>query len=260
MSDIFKLSVSKTATFETCKAKYKFSYILRLPKKEFEYHTLGRFVHKVLEEFHLTIINGFSGNYSKLMSEVYKSALTEYRHKLSEASKKEAFEIVDKYLKRFIINGGSEAQKVISVEKSFNIEIRPHLILNGMIDRVQIDNDGIYHVVDYKTTKSLSYIKDDKLQLLTYAYVLLCENPQIDRVRTSYIMLRHNSDFITDEFSKEKILQIKEIYEDYADKISAEQKWDPNPTKLCRYCDFISSCPTGKNFVSKDFDSGKMEW
>src|SRR5690606_681164 len=51
-----KLSVSKVKTFDSCKAKYKYSYIEKLPKKEFEFHIFGTFCHDVLENFHLKLI------------------------------------------------------------------------------------------------------------------------------------------------------------------------------------------------------------
>jgi DNA-binding protein YbaB len=54
----FKLSVSKAKTFEDCKAKYKFSYIEKLPKKDWDFHVFGKFLHAILEEFHLQLMFG----------------------------------------------------------------------------------------------------------------------------------------------------------------------------------------------------------
>ena len=46
------LSVSKAKTFDDCQAKYRFSYIEKLPRKTWSFHILGRFAHSVLEAFH----------------------------------------------------------------------------------------------------------------------------------------------------------------------------------------------------------------
>ena len=52
MTEDLRLSVSKTKTFLDCKAKYKFCYIEKLPRKDWDFHTFGKFCHKVLEDFH----------------------------------------------------------------------------------------------------------------------------------------------------------------------------------------------------------------
>ena len=46
------LSVSKVKTFDDCKAKYRYTYIEKLPRKEWSFHIFGSFLHLVLEEFH----------------------------------------------------------------------------------------------------------------------------------------------------------------------------------------------------------------
>ena len=54
--EILNLSVSKLKTFEDCKTKFKFSYIDKLPKKEWEFHSFGKFLHAVLEYFLLLLL------------------------------------------------------------------------------------------------------------------------------------------------------------------------------------------------------------
>ena len=73
MSD-FKLSVSKTKTFIDCKKKYNFTYILKMPRKEFAFHTLGKFCHKVLEDFHQLYIDGCKDPYNETFSKCFKNA------------------------------------------------------------------------------------------------------------------------------------------------------------------------------------------
>jgi CRISPR/Cas system-associated exonuclease Cas4 (RecB family) len=259
MSNFIKLSVSKTATFQSCKAKYKFSYIQKLPRKEWEFHLFGRFCHRVLELFHQTYIDGSKNIHTKVMSDSFNAAQEEFKPRLTQAAKDEAFQICTQYLKRLATHK-DEVSKVLSVEKTFNLEINKDLILTGMIDRIQLDEDGIYHVLDYKTSKSNKYLKDDLLQLLTYAYVIYNEHPEIKKVRVSYIMLRHDIEFITKEFELDDILKIKNIYESYANDIHKEEKYEPNPGPLCAYCDYIDSCPTGLATIKGKYKTGKTSW
>lgn len=257
MSQFIKLSVSKTATFQSCKAKYKFSYILKMPKKEYSYHLFGRFVHRVLEIFHLAYINGSTVSYDETMSASFNEAIQEVKNKITSSQKDEAFLLLTTYLSKL---PGSRDTKILSVEQTFNLPINEGLTLTGMIDRVQLDNDGIYHVLDYKTSKSAKYLKNDLLQLLTYAYIIYTEHPELTKVRVSYIMLRLDSEIITKEFELDEILSIKGIYEKYADEIHAEKEFAPNPQVLCGWCEFAEHCPAGMEVIEKRLKTGATKW
>jgi RecB family exonuclease len=253
-----RLSVSKTKTFLDCQKKYYFAYVLKLPRKEFSFHTFGKFCHKVLEDFHLTYINGSQEPYNEVMTRVFKCAIQEYKNNMTKEMRKECWDIINQYLK--IVYSCNIVKNVIACEKNFELNIENKIILNGMIDRIQLDDDNTLHVCDYKTTKNKSYIKDDFFQLLTYAYVLMCEDPTITKVRASYILLRHNFEFITKEFNKDEILSVKDKYIKYADTILSEIEFKPNPTVLCNYCDFLENCDAGKAKTNKLDVFGEINW
>jgi len=251
-----RLSVSKSKTFGDCAKKYKFAYIEKLPQKEFSFHTFGKFVHKVLEDFHSEYINGSNEKFNTVMSKAFKAAKSEF--KLANEMQKEAYDIIDAYLKLLVIN--NDVKKVISVEKKFDFAISDKVVLNGMIDRIQLDDDGILHVADYKTTKNKKYLKNDWLQLLTYAYVIWSENQNIKNIRGSYILLRHNFEYITKDFSLEEILEVKNKYETYAKQIEEERLWTAAPTRLCEYCSYLDICDEGRAAVRPKISIGKTAW
>lgn len=256
-----RLSVSKTKTFIDCKAKYKFSYIEKLPKKEWDFHTLGKFCHKVLEDFHNAYINGSDKPYNVEMGIAYKAAIVEYNSKMNSEMKQECWDLINKYLK--IV---SESKKnntlpnVIACEKSFDFEIVDKVILNGMIDRIQIDADNVIHVCDYKTTKNKKFLTNDFFQLLTYAYVIYSEDPSIEKVRASYILMRHDFEYVTTEFTVPEILKVKDKYQEYANQINLEKEFIANPSNLCRFCDFLQSCESGRQKCSPDSLYGEVKW
>lgn len=258
--DELRLSVSKTKTFIDCKKKYEFSYIQKLPKKDWDFHIFGKFCHKVLEDFHNAYLEGCLLPYNITMGDAYKAALTEYKDKMTPEMKKECWALIDKYL-RIVSKDKKLVTSVIGVEKKFDFAIDEKLILNGMIDKIQIDDDGVIHVADYKTTKNKKYLKNDWFQLLTYAYVILNEDPAVKKVRASYILLRHDFEYITTEFEVDEILKVKDKYLEYARQINTEKDFEPSPTALCNYCDFQNLCPAGK---TKAFDSsniyGEVNW
>jgi len=257
-----RLSVSKTKSFIQCKKQYEFSYILKLPKKDRDYHIFGKFCHKVLEDFHNAyIVQESTLPYNVEMGKAYKIALKEYGDKMTPEMKKECWDIIDKYLQ--IVSKDKKnnlSANVLACEKSFELSIEGKVILNGMIDRIQLDADNVIHVCDYKTIKNKKYLKNDFFQLLTYAYVILADNPNIEKVRASYILLRHDFEYITAEFSVPEILEVKDKYLAYAEQIMSEKEYTPNPTQLCNFCDFQDSCPEGK---AKDFEKkmyGEVAW
>lgn len=262
MNEEIKLSVSKTKTFIDCKRKFKYAYVEKLPRKDWDFHIFGKFCHKVLEDFHNAyIVHNSQETYNKVMTTAFKAAKIEYKDSMTPQMTKDCFDIISQYLK--IISADKKnniSANVIACEKNFNFEVSDKLILNGMIDRIQIDDDNVIHVCDYKTVKNKKYLKNDFFQLLTYAYVIVSENPDIDVVRASYILLRHNFEYITTEFKKDEILSIKDKYIEYAHQINSETEYKPNPTALCNFCDYLHLCPEGK---SKSFNMnvyGEVAW
>jgi RecB family exonuclease len=176
--------------------------------------------------------------------------------------KKECWGLIDHYL-RIITKDkkNNSIANVLAVEKKFELSIGNNVILNGMIDRIQLDADDVLHVADYKTTKNKKYLKNDWFQLLTYGFVMLNEQPDLKKIRASYILLRHDFEYITTEFSIDEILKIKDQYLDYAQQMLNEKEFEPTPSALCSYCDFLEHCPTGK---SKSFNNqniyGEVNW
>lgn len=258
MQDL-RLSVSKVKTFDSCQKKYKYTYVLKMPRKEQDFFVFGKFCHTVLENFHLEYLNGSSDPYNEVMTRIFKNTKKEYANKMTPETIKECFIILNRYLE--IISRGDHkflGKSILAVEKNFEIKLNDNTALIGMIDRVQIDDDGVLHVADYKTTKNKKYLKDDFFQLLTYGFVLMLEDPSIEKIRASYILLRHDFEYITKEFSKNEMLEMKFKYIDYANKIMNEQEYAAKPNWSCRTCDYFDICEEGKKFFNKS--NGEVEW
>lgn len=262
MSEELRLSVSKTKCFLQCKKQFKYSYIFKFPKKDRDYHIFGKFCHKVLEDFHNAyIISKSEKPFNIEMGTAYKTAITEYGEKMTPEMKKECWQIIDKYLRIVSTDKKNNLPaNVVACEKSFNFEVDKNIILNGMIDRIQIDADNVPHVCDYKTVKNKKYLKNDFFQLLTYAYVMLNDDPTITKVRASYILLRHDFEYITTEFSVPEILSIKDKYIEYAKQITTESEYPANPSALCSYCDFLELCEEGKKKADPSKIYGEVQW
>jgi putative RecB family exonuclease len=142
------------------------------------------------------------------------------------------------YLKNTSKNG---VPMVKGVETPFNIKITDEILLRGYIDRIDITDDGIFKIVDYKTTKNVKYL--DAFQLLVYGLWLKKQYPEIDRFKASYVLLRHGSKTKDYEFNIEDLKKAEKDIIGYANKIKSEDQWTTIPTALCNWCDFKNICP-----------------
>jgi ATP-dependent helicase/DNAse subunit B len=254
MPENFRVSVSKAKTFNHCKKQYEFNYILKFPKKDRDYLTFGKVCHMVLEVFHKTYLEGCLLPYNVVMGIAWKETLTKYKDKITPVMRKECWDLINQYLKIIynIKNNGMPAN-VIAVEKRFSLQITENILLNGAIDIVQLNPDNVLEVSDYKTTKNKEYLKNDWFQLLTYAYVILSEDPTIKIVRASYILLRHNFEHMTKDFSIDEILKIKDRYIEYVQQMISEKEFAPTTSNLCGCCDFLEFCEEGKKEVANSY-------
>lgn len=261
MTEDLRISVSKAKTFDQCKKQFQFNYIYKLPKKDWDHHVFGKFCHLVLETFHNYYLEGCLLPYNVAMTDAFKVAWAEYKEKMTPQMKKDCWAIVDKYLRLITKDKANNyPASVIACEKRFELAVGENIILNGAIDRIQLDADDVVHVCDYKTVKNKKYLKNDWFQLLTYAYVIVAEDPSIKKVRASYILLRHDFEYITTEFDIQQIMTIKDQYVKYAERISTETEYPPTPSALCNFCDFLEHCPAGKTKSYGQNVYGEVNW
>lgn len=256
---LYKISCSKAKTFESCELKFKFNYILKLKPKDFTFFDFGKLLHKALEDFHQALLDGSVIPQNILMAKCYREALKEYGPKLQKEDIDEAYRIIDEYLQ--YLSNEKTPSEILLVEKTFKHNIKDVVSLVGMIDRIQRDPDGVLHLLDYKTSKNMKYYEDDWFQLISYAYIMLQEDPSIKKIRCSYMFLRHGFKCITKEFVPEEIMAVEQQYLDYAEKMQTKQEWKANPSFLCNYCGFLDQCQPGKNAVlPKVSKNGPTEW
>ena len=241
--EIIKLSASSMKTFDQCPKKYYYNYIAREPRKEWAHFKLGNFCHKVLENFHNIHLKRPDIPLAKLMSMAFTEARKDEEFQdMPEKMLVEAKELIKDYLVFVSSNG---MPNVKGVEKKFNIKITDDILIRGFLDRVDLDEDGQYHIVDYKTTKNVQYL--DPFQLLIYGIWLKDQYKDIDRFKGSYVLLRHKSAPKPYEFNLEDLEECKKKIIGFASKIRTcgeEDKWTPLPSRLCQWCDFMNICPT----------------
>lgn len=259
------VSYSEVNTFKMCPQRYRFAYILRMPTVQKPYTLFGNFCHEILQDFHKEFKDSVPTveSMKNKMKDIFNDCTKREKYKsLTKDQKLEAYDIMKKYLKVSIDEvTNNKFPKIIDVEKKIWETVSNNFIFNGYIDRLQLDDDGVIHVIDYKTTKDKKYLKD-RTQLMLYSYFVAINN-KCDRVRTSYIMLKHNMQYLTTEYQMNELLDVKNKFEWQWNEIKNEKLFRPNARfDTCTICDYVNSCNEGAELMQrkKGFHGEEFSW
>ncbi len=261
--DIPVVSYSKISTYKNCPKQYKFAYKDKLPRLEKPYTIFGQFCHEVLERFHKFYLdtNNKDVPFEDTMKVSFYAAKDVWAKKITKEQLVEAYDILFLYLTQLIEQPKEEATKVVAVEKKIWLRIDDTLVLHGYIDRVQVDNDGVIHVVDYKTTKDPKYLKD-RTQLLLYCYSLFMENSKLLVIRASYMLLKHKMRLLAQDHSMQELIDTKNSFVATWNTIADDKLYRASPIYFrCKMCDFIGHCKEGQRLIfGGSKNSGKTSW
>ena len=253
MSHKLKLSVSAMQTFDSCKKKYQYNYILKPSIKKIEQSHLevGKFVHRVFELFHIYLKAQPlpKSEWKALLKKCSDNALGEFSKAILEKEATTIKKIFKDYLDMITKEG---LPNVVACEKPFELMVGDYL-LKGFIDRVDEEEEGVYHVYDYKTSKSDAYMKP--FQLEVYALILKEEFPDLKQVKGSFLMLKLGCKKITYDITDATIDSCRQKIIKYGESILSEMEWEKTRSPLCKFCDFEKIC----NAEEDNFDNWVLE-
>lgn len=231
--------------FLQCPQKYKFYYIDKLAyqyKIPRPYLIMGEHVHGALKDF-------FKLPVEKRSLEMLHQRLR-YRWKqkreafLSIEEEKEWGEKALKMLTRFYQNQNIFA-KPFRLEERQEVKIGHQIILEGKIDRIDLDEKGFLWIIDYKTGREPSqnendtFLKED-LQLIIYSYIVYKTYKKPVK-QASYLYLQTNK-LISIEPTPERLIEGLAKVREIIECIMQEKEFQPKVNRFCRICDFIAIC------------------
>ena len=236
-----RLSFSRIDAYRTCPRRFRYSYIDRLPGVPGPHLSFGTSIHGALEAFYDRKLpacpsedellgflfdrwdsSGFEGT-------PREEQLGFYRH-------------AQEVLRRFHRREAPRYRLPAATEAWFELPIEYEAVVVGSIDRVDVDDEGRFHVVDYKTNRK---VKDrqrvaESLQLGIYAlacrhlYGALPATVALDFVVAGVTIAVPVAE-IDLEGARTAVL-------DTAAAVRANA-YEPTPNRLCDWCDFRSVCP-----------------
>ena len=253
-----KFSFSQLSAFQKCPLQYKFSFILRLPREGKPAFSFGSTIHNTLQIFvkqwmadrgvmQTNLFNDKKNKSEKKEVLSLKDLLKIYQKSWnedwydSEEQRKEYQNKGKKILKIFYEDFVKNSPEVISVEQGFAFKLGEYWI-KGKIDRIDILDGGL-ELIDYKTGKPKDKLKtEDKEQLLIYQLASqsldsLFQKP-VNLLTYHYL---ENGEKLSFSAKPE---ELEKMREKLIERIKRIEKSDfhPNPSQLCKYCDFYSIC------------------
>tara|TARA_Y100001958_G_C21245097_1_gene574575 strand:- start:4702 stop:5472 length:771 start_codon:yes stop_codon:yes gene_type:complete len=249
---MLKLSVSAIGTFEKCPKKYFFNYIdkPKIIKQKHNFTEFGSCAHQILENFHNFILenpDSSQDDWPLIMKESFISGVKQFDINLLSSETwspkgmvpgiKLLKDIMQTYLDKIRDEGMPE---VVGIETSYLFKINENASIRGYIDRIDRISDGVYRVVDYKTSKSEKYLTN--FQLLVYAEAVKRMFSDVKRIEASYMMLKHDCREVVWSFTDIDYKDCNKKLEKRSFEIINEKKWIKKPSMLCQWCDFKSIC------------------
>lgn len=241
---MIKLSASSMGTYDKCPKKYYYQYIAKpdVVIPEWSHLEFGTVAHRALELFHESLLKEVihPDLWKDIMRDSFKEALieSEKRNKVNLIKEllPDLHKVLQKYLNVMRVEG---LPPVLHNELEFKFKIEEFTV-RGFIDRIDKYDNGVYHVVDYKTSKNGDYLTD--FQLALYALALQTIYTDINEISGSYVLLKKGSTLKTWQFTDKSLEDTRNEVIRIGQNIDTDKLWEKKPSALCNWCDFRLIC------------------
>ncbi|HJS83539.1 MAG TPA: PD-(D/E)XK nuclease family protein [Nitrososphaera sp.] len=238
---LIDISYSRLDTYETCPAKYFYTYIQKEDRLFGPAAALGNIVHRVLE----MSVGEEDVELSDMLMLFDESRQIYDPDSLID---QELLDVGTGLLVEYVDRHGEEKIQVLGKEQAFSLIIGSARV-NGYIDRVDLEPNDMIRVVDYKTGKMEIAAKDaaQNLQLGIYALATAERYPGHDIYAELYYLRtgRKKGHLFTYE-------NLEAVYDRVLTQVNTiinDRSFRPtDQVRPCTYCDHQKSgaCPAGR--------------
>ncbi|HWF06695.1 MAG TPA: ATP-dependent DNA helicase, partial [Candidatus Angelobacter sp.] len=226
------LSANAVQSYATCPMKFKLERDWRIPGEAAAAMQYGFAIHTVLKNYY------DPAPHAKEMS--VEEAVQAFRHEFNKGyiddpmQRKIYEERGDDQLRTLLLASPRGSSNVIASEHKFSSKLGEREI-RGRIDRIDLLEDGVVRVIDYKTgaPKDRKFA-EESLQLSIYAMAVAQMN--LSPRELVLINVQDNSEAVAGRTPKQLDTARQKI-EDAAEGI-ANGEFDPKPGQHCRWCDY----------------------
>lgn len=259
MKDKF-YSYSKISTYEKCPRKFKFRYIDKL-KVEFEVSIegfLGNSVHESLEwlykkvlENEIPTLKELLEFYKKIWEENFSTGIKINNQNLAE---KDYFEKGILFLTKYYQKHAPFEDNTLELEKKIFVDLGDYKLI-GFIDRLSFDEKNEEFIIhDYKTGKSKFY---DEKQLALYSIAI--QEKYNKKTCLVWHFLSHDEKICVRK-TEDEMNKIRKELLTTIKKIEQDEKFLPNVSKLCDWCEFKKYCPAFRKEYPKYSKQSRLKF
>lgn len=244
------LSPSKVSSFKDCGLAFRFSAIDKLPEPPSPLATKGSLVHRALqllfweEEPGNRTLAAALGKLERARAEL--DGDPEYTGLVLDDEERAAFfDDAEQLVRRYFELEDPNAVRVIGVELQMSVQVGT-LLLRGIIDRLELDDDGELVVTDYKTGRAPSDRYERSRMGGIHFYAFLCE--RVLGRRPARIQLLHLQEPVaistvpSDQSIRALETRTRAIWT-AVERACATEDFRPRPGRLCDYCAYKAYCP-----------------
>jgi putative RecB family exonuclease len=243
------LSPSRVEAFTSCPLAFRFASIDRLPEPPHPATAKGSLVHRALE----LLFCRQPGERTPAM------AATDLEHAIEELRTDPEFallELDDEAEAAFFADAARLVERYFAMEdpravRAIGLELRleaavGELTLRGIIDRLELDDDGELVVTDYKTGRPPAVNREQQRLGGVHFYAFLCEQALGKRPARIQLLYLSTGEVIETRPSEQSTRFLPRrtaaVYQAVTRACSSED-FRPRPGPLCAYCAFKAWCP-----------------
>lgn len=244
-------SYSRLSTFDSCRYRYKFQYIDRIPPGPTTIEAfMGSRVHDALEEWYGRRALGEAVGLHELIEAYREAWRREWRDEVRVVRRGATADQYRATGERCLINyyqttGRSDSTETVAMEMRVEIPLGEDGApsLQGYVDRLARAEDGALEIHDYKTTSRLPSDREVESDPQLALYQMGVERlfPKAPGIR----LVRHFLNFGRQHRTRagpEELLQIREQVKSKIGEIRACTEFPPNVTPLCHWCPYRDRC------------------
>jgi len=245
----WSLSPSSCSSFKECPLAFRFSYLERLPEPPAPWTTKGTLVHRALELL-------LDRPPDERSIDAALADLSRARVELAPHSDFADLDLTDQEWAQFDADSESLVRKYFELEdpraiRPIGLELKleadlGRTRLRGIIDRLELDDDGEFVVTDYKTGSVPSELWEGKSLAGVHLYALLCERMLGRRpARVQLYYLSKPEAIIatpTDQSIRGAERRTSALYEAITQACTRDD-FRARPGRLCNFCTFKPYCP-----------------
>lgn len=244
------LSPTRVTSFTDCPLAFRLRSIDRLPEPPSPHATKGSLVHRVLERLvwehdprdrtPVAARAELGRAWTELCSSGELDALA-----LNDAEREAFLADAEELVGNYFALESPGAVRAVGVEVRLEARV-DGLLLRGIIDRLDMTEDGELVVIDYKTGRAPSARFERAKMTGVHLYALLCEQT-LGRVPVEVRLLHLRDPIVitatpsaqTLRGQRQRTMAVWHAIERAVER----QDFQPRPSGLCRFCNFQPWCP-----------------